>query len=293
MLLAEKIKPLITWQNLIALIGLIIGLISLWPVFVKDKAHITYSIISNISVLDVKQPVSDLSIIFKGEDIQKKSLDLKILTVKITNDGDLDISQSMFDQDVPWGLSISSGKIIEHRLISNSDYLSTRLSPQQIEPDSLSFKKVIFEKGKSFSLELLILHPKNSSPQVSPYGKIMGIDKFSLIAEPIEKENQSIRQKMLNDSFSDHVLRFLIYTLSAFVCILILFLFLFLSIKIDIYRKKRIITKLSAYSQTTLAKADKEMLVTIYSEFGYKYLEQLRDSFRSPDVLNKVISHSF
>jgi hypothetical protein len=291
LLLAEKIKHLMTWQNLITFISLTAAIVGLWPVFMKDKAHITYSIISDINVLDIKQPVSDLSIIFKGEDIQKKSLELKILTVKITNDGDLDISQSMFDQDVPWGLSISSGKIIEHRLSSANNYISTRLSPQQSNLNSIEFKKVIFETGQSFTLEMLILHPKDIPPEIHPVGKIIGIGAFQLSTTP---SDQSIPAQI--DRLIQHpIIKSVLMALATFIFLLSMFFLLALYALVKTsyasYKRKKKISRVIAYqnhisNSTLIAK-----LIDFYSKYsGDEEFKHFCSILHSKEKLSFVLS---
>src|SRR6266849_7027895 len=144
------------------LIGLVVGL---YPILHEKKARLSVEITSEANVLDVRQPLKDLAILFRHQDIQEANLNLKVITVRVENAGEVDILQSHYDRDDVWGIHVHSGKLIEVRLVtSNSDYVGKNLSPQLIPSDLIVLRKIIFERGKFFVLELLVLHSKEKSP---------------------------------------------------------------------------------------------------------------------------------
>lgn len=114
---------------LFGLLGVAIGLYSLLH---EKKPEISFEIISEANVFDVRKPLQDLTISFQNEDIQQKNLNLRILTVRIENKGEMDILQSHFDQNIAWGFQVTEGEIIDEvRLIdSNSEYLQSNLGPR-------------------------------------------------------------------------------------------------------------------------------------------------------------------
>lgn len=46
--------------------------------------------------------------------------------------------------------------------------------------DSVKFNKIIFERGKFFIVEILVIHSKDSLPKFKPFGKIAGIDTLDI-----------------------------------------------------------------------------------------------------------------
>ena len=80
-----------------------------------------------------------------------------------------------------------NAKIIEARLAdANSDYLRSNLTPRLIASDTVQLAKVILERRRSFALELLVLHTKDSEPEIISIGKIAGIEK----TVPVNKMRQ-------------------------------------------------------------------------------------------------------
>jgi hypothetical protein len=164
-------------MNVIAILSLAIGFAGLYTYFHPPKPRILFEIISESNVLDVHKPLEDLAIYFKNENIQENNLNLRVYTIQITNNGEADILQSYYDQNIDWGFRIDNGKIInDPRIVAaNSDYLKNNLSPHVLNDNSIVLKKVILEKGMFFSLEFLVLHEKGSLPVIQPIGKIASI----------------------------------------------------------------------------------------------------------------------
>jgi len=166
------------------LLTIVFGIMGLYTYFHERKPNVQVEVVGESNVLDLHKPLENLTVYFDNEDIQKKNLNLRIITIQISNNGEMDILQSQFDQQMKWGIKISSGKIInDARIVSeNSDYLKNSLSPKVIGNNVVEFEKVIFEKGKYFTFEILILHSKDTLPTITTIGKIAGIDKI-----PVEK----------------------------------------------------------------------------------------------------------
>ena len=118
----------------------------------EKESGITYEIRSEIDVLDVRTQLDDLAITFQGEEIGGKGLKLRIISIRVVNTGNVDILQSHYDQLEPWGLSLSSGKIIETRGVEgSSDYLQRQATPVTNGQDVIELPKVILDKQTFFA----------------------------------------------------------------------------------------------------------------------------------------------
>ena len=90
----------------------------------EPSPKMTYEILRETDVLDVRTPLKDLQITFQNDDIQAENLNLRIYAMRVTNNGETDILQTQYDQDQIWGLQVVDGRIIESRIIqSSSEYL--------------------------------------------------------------------------------------------------------------------------------------------------------------------------
>lgn len=174
----------------IAVIGVLLTGFGLYLTLSVDKPNISLVVINDTNVLDVHEPVKDLTIEFQGEDIQKENLNLRIITLKIVNDGELDILQSHYDMNDTWGIKVTGGEIIEVRLVeSNSEYIKSNLDPRLVKDEGLiELEKIIFDRGKYFVLEILVLHEKQEIPTILPLGKIAGIEEIKVSELASESE---------------------------------------------------------------------------------------------------------
>ena len=177
----DKILP---WSVLGLIATVILGVPGIYFASREKSPEVVFEVVSESNVLDIHKPLKDLSISFRGQDLQEKQQNLRIITVAVSNRGELSIKQPDFDQQKPWGLAVRNAEIIEQpRLISaSSEYIRDNLHPKTSKDnDSVEFNKIIFEKGKSFTIELRVLHSADKEPQLVPLGKIAGLDKQVVI----------------------------------------------------------------------------------------------------------------
>lgn len=231
----EIAKKLGSWAWKI--IGVFVVFLAIWSAYDQylKRPSIFSQIVSEINVLDINRPLRDLQILFKGNNIREKNLNLRIYRVKIDNNGGTNITQNDFDQNDSWGIRIERGNIIETRLIeSNSEYISSNLSPQIQDSSVVRFNKIIFDKGGSFTVELLVLHDKDIPPILYRIGKMAGIQENESKILALEHSEPFWATFLYGGWFVNSV-RFVVYGLAA---ILILFAVLVVVIKLQEKRTK-------------------------------------------------------
>ena len=155
---------------------------------------------------------------------RKKNQNLRIITVQISHDGEVDILQSFYDQKMDWGFKVANGKIINDARIvsSNSEYLKNNISPQIVNESTVHLQKVILEKGKFFSIEILVLHSKEILPEISYIGKIVGVE--DVIPIKTWEQNQKINfwEKFFFGGILINILRSIITFISLILLILLI-----------------------------------------------------------------------
>jgi hypothetical protein len=214
------------WGLIGTILGLAFGIVGIYSYFYKNKPNVSFEIISEANVLDIHKPLKDLNIVFQGEDIQERNLNLRIFTIRIENSGNVDILQNYYDSDDIWGFEVEKGKIIEVRCVnSNSEYLNLNLNPKLYKEDTVQFTKLIFEKGKFFTIEILVLHIKDKLPTIIPIGKIAGIDRIVPIKSWLEKERGTFWSKLFAGNTLIQIARSFFYLIAwiAFIVIVIFF----------------------------------------------------------------------
>lgn len=178
---------------------IILGGLTLYYRFYTPQPEISYTILSDSNIVDLHKPLEDLKILFQNEDIQENNLNLKIYSLKISNSGTKNILEAHYASDEDWGIKITEGKIIESRLVeSNSDYLKRNLNLEIVDDKTINFKKVIFDKNDYFTLEVLVLHPRDSDINLIPFGKISGISNNQTFKK-LDTTRGGIFQNILTD----------------------------------------------------------------------------------------------
>jgi len=208
----------VNWSFVGVILALILGLFSIYVFFDGENPNITFDIINEVNVFDVHKPLDELNIYFREEDIQQKNLNLRIISIKIENTGNLDILQNFYDENVVYGLQVDNGQIIESRLVdSNSKYLMSNLNLETVN-NTVEFSKLIFEENKYFIIEILVLHDKNEGPTLVPLGKIAGIEKLEV--KKSYTERQSFFDALFSGSLVVQMIRLPIYLLTFFAFLL-------------------------------------------------------------------------
>jgi len=196
-----------TWS----IFGVVLAIFSLLlPAIYSKKAELTFDVINQVNVLDIKQSLKDVTILFQGNNIYEKNQNLRIYQFKIINSGGVNITQKDYDQEEPWGFDVVGGAPIEVRMLgASSDYLLKKTNPL-ISGNAINFNKVIFDKNSYFMLEVLVLHSKGFEPKFSPLGKIAGIARINFENTWSQKERPNFLQQMFSGGMLINFLRFLV-----------------------------------------------------------------------------------
>ena len=159
-------------------------------------------------LVDIREQMQDLKILYKGRDILNTNEEIMILNITLINNG-ADILNQMYDQNQPFGLSFPGASILSFKIVTaNSQYLLDNLNPAMekepsgTESDSnnksekslenitsnLVFTKPIFERNKYVKLKIYLLQERGTDIKIEPFGKIAGIDKIPVVIQSVEKE---------------------------------------------------------------------------------------------------------
>jgi len=272
------------------LIALFFGIYGIYSTYQENKSEISFEIINEANILDVHEPLSELTISFQGEDIQEKNLNLRIITIRIENSGNVDILQSHYDINDIWGVHLKNGEIVRIQLIdSNSEYLKTNLKPK-INNETIEFTKTIFEKGKYFTIEILVLHNKDKSPEIIPIGKIAGIEKIT----PIKLSNQK-EETIISSVFYGNIFINLIRLIFYVVLTILSLIFIVLSsekidqLKIKRRRKKIYDSSILESDTNIFQKRQYDILKNLYVNFGSRIIKRIANYYANESKLLEII----
>ena len=254
----------------------------------ENKAEVTFEIIRNLNVLSLKKDVENLEILFRKEDIVKKGLSLKIVSVKVANTGDRDIKQADFDKNNPWTIEIANSEIISATsILTSDDYLKIELKKLYIGEGYIEIPFLMFDKGKSFIIEALILHKKSIPLNPIISGKISGMDDFTIATKTLQ--NRSELHELLMAFQGDGNIQFARVSVYFVVFVIYLFCFVHLIKKFKRIRKRRIVysrrKNIDQHLKDILINDPSgEIIADVYLSSGKVALEKLRDHL-SPNIL--------
>ncbi|TET44301.1 hypothetical protein E3J62_10850 [candidate division TA06 bacterium] len=142
-------------KSLSLLVG-VIGIVLALFFFAKSRKFkaLTATIEASASVLEVPEPVPELTILYRGKEIEE----LYVLVLKIRNTGNLDITPKDFFGTFHFNTnaSVVDAKIIE----TYPDNLGVAL--EVVGPEKVGFTKSLFKVGEWFKVKVTLL----SAPQL-------------------------------------------------------------------------------------------------------------------------------
>lgn len=276
-------------------LSLVVGLLAFYYELHGTRTSLVVDMMSESNVMDVRTPVADLSILFQGQDIQKENSNLRILGVRLVNEGNTNILESYFDSRIPWGLEIDGGRLIEARVTgSNSQYLSANLHPKVSNGHEVTFDKVIFDKGKYVALELLVLHDKSLEPQVKPIGKIAGMDDIPIRNSFRERDQEGFKSKVFKGPIAVQIARTIAYFFIGVGTIVIFGLLIAGIGSIPSRLKKRARRKWVRYlpKEDSVEKEKKrQALVSVFVEGGLPGLKRVQRILASEESVAKALGY--
>jgi hypothetical protein len=239
----SNIEKKLPWSFLGVLLALIFGAYAVYTTVAEKTPEIEYQLSNSANIFDLHKPLKDLKIFFMGEDIQEKKQNLRIYTIRVSNVGKIDILESYYDSKQPWGIKFLNGEIVEiPRIVdSNTDYLTNNIKPNIKEKNIVNIDKIIFEHGKYFTIEVLVLHDKDSIPELEILGKIAGID--DPVVTTIDTGEKSLINQVFIGGWAIQIIRMLFYLLVMVMFIGIAIFISQLLFKADLKKKEKLLNE--------------------------------------------------
>ncbi len=199
-----------TFMTIFGLFGTVLGIYS----FYADKnASLEYEILSNTNVLDINADITKLDVLYGSTSLKNTFGNLRIITLKIINNGSTDILKNQYDENDLPGLSIIKGKIIESPEIieTSNKYIKKNLKLLPSDTSTIKFSNIIIESNEYFIIKMLVIHKKNVTPEIKAFGKIAGQKEIRIKTSDITNKKESIWQETYAGSIWAQILRSLSY----------------------------------------------------------------------------------
>jgi hypothetical protein len=282
-----QLEKKFAWSLMGTLVGIAGIVFAAVTFFYEKKPSLTYEIVSNTSVVDVRESVDMLVVLYDGKDIQKNHETLRILVIKVVNDGSGAVLKSYYDGNDPLGLTLTNGRVIQSDVIdASSDYLRKQIKPERRSPTMITFSDVILEPKDFFVIKVLIL----TSDEVQdlglrPIGTLANVRAKEVVLTYKERETAPFLTRAFGGGMLVQVTRFFSYFLGS---IILLFGLILSAITVsDLQQKakrKRLVKEFRDVSFLKFKKAD-EALLDLFIKDGVHSLVEVRRLIINPASL--------
>ena len=247
------------WGTIIT--SLALGL-TIWIYLIqKENLDVKLYLLTKTDLIEESGNLGKVKILYDSTDISELNQNIQLLTVKIVNEGNVDVLKGMFDEDFPLGFDFENITFLDNPDLTDhsSDYLKNSVSVTIDNQDHrLILSDFILEQGEYFTVKVLVIHPEGKRPNVNPIGKIAGIKALSI--EDLSKQT------------SDNPLQtFLWFSTTVGV----FFVFFFLYHMMNGSSEKRAIFFLSYTSNFSEQEYVRNVIGKIYIDEGYEKLKRL------------------
>lgn len=163
-------------------LGFIIGAVSLFFQFQSEEKSLSIELLSNTELVNRNDSIPRLAIYYDSVNLTANNESLLIATIRIRNNGDVDILKGDFDLSYPLSIHTPDATIVDNpKLLINEDdgYLS-RAVGITLDSSSFFFNSFLLDKGEYFDVTFLYKLEKFRIPALTVRGKISGIDELKL-----------------------------------------------------------------------------------------------------------------
>lgn len=220
-----KIEKKFAWSFFGFLLAVILGAFSIYTVYFKDtNPKLDFIVETNTKVLDLRENVRKLDIIYKGENIKESGKNLSIIKIRVQNSSSVNILSGFYDLKDELGFKLENAEIVEKPELteSSNNYIKHNLSFTIDSLGNLKFSPIIIDGGEFFVLKILALNKKNETPTLKPFGKITGIKEFPVIEEYKTNISKPFWKELLEGTFLIHLVRFFAYLILIILVVFII-----------------------------------------------------------------------
>lgn len=171
-----------------------VGVVLTVLAFYYDKNHERFdfviSMLDDFSVIEVKENIQDIKILYGDQDIRRAGKELRISKIRIKNNGE-PILQDYYDDLQDFGLIFSNSNVLSAEVVYSSDqYIKNNLLLDSTNLEGANekvfFNKLIFDRGDEAIIKITLLHQIGRTINVGVIGKIGNIDNL-VVASPAKE----------------------------------------------------------------------------------------------------------
>lgn len=220
-----NIEKKFAWSFLGFVLAVFFGGLTIYNEFIKVRdPQMVVEILSDTNVLDLKENLPELKILYGDVDIKSVGKDLSVMIIRIKNVGGASILGGFYDTNSPVEITLSNGEFLKFEKIdSSNEYLKSSANPTKTGPSTIKMPNVIMEPGESYTLKALIIHGARTGTLIKSSGKIAGMRNIPVIRVQPSKENESFWSRVLSGSIGVQATRAPVYFFVFILAIAVLF----------------------------------------------------------------------
>ena len=279
------------WSFLGFVLAVFFGGLTIYNEFIKaHDPQMIFEILSDTNVLDLKENVPELKILYGDVDIKNVGKDLSVMVFRIKNIGGASILGGFYDANSPVGITLSNGEFLKvEKIDASNEYLKNSASAIKSSPTSIKIPNVIMEPGESYTLKALIIHAARTATIIKSSGKIAGMRNIPVVRVDANKENETFWSKVSSGSIGVQAARSLLYFF-AFIFSLSAVIFPLVAIFESFQKRsrKKSISQFKAYISDDLPDGH-DAIFECYLNHGLNQLVRLREMLGNPEALKEIL----
>jgi hypothetical protein len=287
----NKLDKRFAWSFLGFVLAIFFGGVSLYTEFFKNNSPLVeFELLSSTPVLDVRENLPDLEVLYQGQDISKHDRALSVVLVRIVNRGTADLLNSHYDNKAPLGFTIENANLIRAEVVgSSNDYLGKASGVHTEAPPLITLEPVILEPNEWYLVKVLLLHSTSSKPVIVPRGKVAGMRGTPTLTTVAPTESKGFWSRTYTGNIWIQLVRLVSYFFAAIL--IAIGVGVPIALTSDAFQKRRRRKLIERFKKGTKLHLDSgdEFIFSGYEEAGATYLQRLLRTVTDTDRLQKLV----
>lgn len=279
------------WSFLGFLLAIVFGAMSIYTEFWKESLpRLEFEMLSNAPVLDVREKLPELEVIYQSQDIAKSGNTLSVLLVRVINRGSANILSTFYDSRSPVGLDLVTGSLIRANVLDTSNEYLRSTASVAAKDSSVTIVPVILERGEWFVIKLLVLHKVGYQPKIEARGKVAGQRNILVVPSEPTVDRESFSFRAFSGTLWVQLARMLAYFVAAALCMALMIGFPSMVASSWTNRKRRnLVRQFRSTTKLSLSKSD-EFIFEGFMRNGVHYVQRLTNGVADIERLQRIVT---
>lgn len=279
------------WSFFGFVLAVFFGGLTIYNEFIKNpNPALSVHILSDTNVLDVRENVPELKIIYGDVDIKNLNQTLSVLVFRVQNSGGAPILNAYYDENVSPSLALTVGRFVKvEQVAATSDYLRTSAQTVQTNQSTLQLPRVIMEPGEGYTVKALVLHgPRNGLP-LKASGKIAGAKDIPVLPLEAEQAAASLWTSAFSGAVTIQLVRAPAYFFGfTFLLVSTFGSAAFVSDRIEGASRRRVANQFRRHNKGELS-ASEVTVLDAYQERGLRPLVRVKELLGNEERLKRAL----